>query len=461
MILILKWIISITISWIFIRILLGLRKKKGEVSFFHPFANDAGGGEKVLWFTVKAALQSGVKNITIISGPESPSQLIKHAEEVFGIGFPNDTESLIKVINLKSRFLLKPSLYPRLTILLQSLSAIILAFETLLKHTPNVLVNTSGHAFSYSIFRLFGVQKIFCYIHYPIVSSDMLESVLSRKSTLTNQGTIANSKLLSNIKVVYYRIFATMYRMVGIFASKVAANSTWTQAHITQIWKRNDIQIVFPPCDVPIQEKNLEREVIKDINDDDEILIISLGQFRPEKNQKLQVSAFGELIDKLCQEGKDELAEKLRLVIIGGCRNESDLAIFREVEDEASKINGKIELFRNASFDELNKLKKKALISLHTMFEEHFGICVVDLMSSGSIVVANNSGGPKLDIIDNGVTGYLALTSSEYSEAMKTIIYLSSTERRSIISSAFTSAQRFSNQVFVKKMEEIVKEILL
>jgi alpha-1,2-mannosyltransferase len=30
------------------------RRKKGSVAFFHPFTNDGGGGERVLWCAVRA-----------------------------------------------------------------------------------------------------------------------------------------------------------------------------------------------------------------------------------------------------------------------------------------------------------------------------------------------------------------------------------------------------------------------
>lgn len=33
------------------------------------------------------------------------------------------------------------------------------------------------------------------------------------------------------------------------------------------------------------------------------------------------------------------------------------------------------------------------------MWNEHFGISVVELMAAGLVVIAHNSGGPKLDII--------------------------------------------------------------
>ncbi len=47
---------------------------------------------------------------------------------------------------------------------------------------------------------------------------------------------------------------------------------------------------------------------------------------------------------------------------------------------------------------------------MHTMKHEHFGIAIVELMSSGIITVAHNSAGPKLDIIGGAKkeVGYLA-----------------------------------------------------
>ena len=41
----------------------------------------------------------------------------------------------------------------------------------------------------------------------------------------------------------------------------------------------------------------------------------------------------------------------------------------------------------------------ESLIGLHTMWNEHFGISVVEMMSNGLITIGHNSGGPKSDII--------------------------------------------------------------
>lgn len=65
------------------------------------------------------------------------------------------------------------------------------------------------------------------------------------------------------------------------------------------------------------------------------------------------------------------------------------------------------------------------------MWCEHFGIGVVELMASGVIVVAHNTGGPRMDIvrpIDDQETGFLASSEEEYAEKMLQMLSLSSKE---------------------------------
>lgn len=69
----------------------------------------------------------------------------------------------------------------------------------------------------------------------------------------------------------------------------VMVNSTWTEKHILDLWNIPfSTHRVYPPCEVS-HLKNLEHM------ESDKIIIVSVGQFRPEKDHPLQLQAMYEL----------------------------------------------------------------------------------------------------------------------------------------------------------------------
>jgi alpha-1,2-mannosyltransferase len=90
----------------------------------------------------------------------------------------------------------------------------------------------------------------------------------------------------------------------------------------------------------------------------------------------------------------------------------------------------------NASFEQLKNYYKNAQFGLHSMWCEHFGIGVVELMASGVIVIAHNSGGPKSDIVvpyKGQQTGCLATTAEEYAEKLAELLQLNPSELEKVI----------------------------
>lgn len=72
-------------------------------------------------------------------------------------------------------------------------------------------------------------------------------------------------------------------------------------------------------------------------------------------------------------------------------------------------------------------------------------------MAAGTVVLAHNSGGPKLDIVVNHhdrITGYLADDVQSYSQALTAIFSLSPKERLEIRRNARDSVSRFSEEEF-------------
>lgn len=72
-------------------------------------------------------------------------------------------------------------------------------------------------------------------------------------------------------------------------------------------------------------------------------------------------------------------------------------------------------------------------------------------MAAGTIIIAHDSGGPKMDIVvpyQGQNTGFLASDEDTYADAMEKVFKMSVDERRKIREAAKASVVRFSDQEF-------------
>lgn len=106
----------------------------------------------------------------------------------------------------------------------------------------------------------------------------------------------------------------------------------------------------------------------------------------------------------------------------------------------------------NVSGSEMRTLLSQAIVGLHTMSEEHFGINVVEFMAAGAVPLAHDSGGPQMDIVtplDGQRTGFLASDESSYAKALAEIFSLSAEERKRITRTAREAVKsRFAQETF-------------
>lgn len=128
-----------------------------------------------------------------------------------------------------------------------------------------------------------------------------------------------------------------------------------------------------------------------------------------------------------------------------------------------------VEFKVNIPYPELVSEMQRGMIGLHTMWNEHFGISVVECMAAGLIMIAHASGGPRYvyridlqnysrnkiicktislkknnniyfydfrtDIIEmqeGCVTGFLAQDEMEYAEIISYVIHMHPDERSAI-----------------------------
>ncbi|XP_049400260.1 GDP-Man:Man(3)GlcNAc(2)-PP-Dol alpha-1,2-mannosyltransferase [Solanum stenotomum] len=430
----------------------GRRNKKKAVGIFHPYTNDGGGGERVLWCAVKA-IQDENPNLdcVIYTGDfdASPHSLTARALDRFGVKLIHPP----KVVHLHRRKWVEETTYPRFTMIGQSLGSIYLAWEALCKYTPIYYFDTSGYAFTYPVARIFGC-KVISYTHYPTISLDMLSRVRGRSSMYNNDSFIAKSAILSRFKVIYYALFAWLYSIVGSCAHLAMVNSSWTQSHIENLWGiPARIRRVYPPCDTSgLQVLPLEKSMKPP-------KIVSVAQFRPEKAHPLQLEAFAVAIKKL-----DQDLPRPKIQLVGSCRNEADEKRLQNLKDLAIKLNvdDHVEFHKNVLYSDLVRLLGGAVAGIHSMTDEHFGISVVEYMAAGAIPIAHNSAGPRMDIVlpeDGKQTGFLAESVEEFAEAIIEVIKMPETERLEMAAAARKRASMFSEQRFYEDFKAAVRPI--
>ncbi|KAN0088030.1 glycosyltransferase family 4 protein [Tylopilus felleus] len=467
----------------------GVTKPKSYkfVGFFHPYCNAGGGGERVLW-TAVAHIQREHKDLicVVYSGDidASKQEIIEKVKARFAIDLEPST---LHFVFLKSRGLVESSRWPRFTILGQSLGSMYLLWEAMSMFIPDLYIDTMGYAFTFPAVAWLtrASVPIGAYVHYPTVSTDMLARVRGESWKM-------------RAKRLYYRLTMYYYALSLSHAQFLMVNSSWTHAHIVSIishehfgpviqWAHRmtpllfvklflsgsavrqvidgpgsangnkTVQVkpvtVYPPCDT--------REMAKFSLQDRERIILSVAQFRPEKNLPAQLHAFAQLLtdhpEYKTKEGSSK--DPVRLVLLGGARHQDDLDRVESLRALATEldIQTQVTFVVNASYPDMLGWLSRASIGISTMVDEHFGINVVEFMAAGLIPLTHASGGPLNDIVvpyKSQPTGFHARTPGEFATALHEILTMdAATEHGFRERARLWAVERFSEDEFVKGWE--------
>ncbi|KAI9848191.1 MAG: asparagine-linked glycosylation protein [Sclerophora amabilis] len=390
---------------------------EGIVGFFHPFCNAGGGGERVLWAAIRATQERWPNAICVVYTGDHESDkatIIDRVEDRFNILLNPPT---VMFLYLSTRHYVLSSTWPRFTLLGQSLGSLISAYDAFSLLVPDIYIDTMGYAFTLAFTKfLFPDVPTGAYVHYPTISTDMLGS-LDEGGQGVNAG--SGKGLRGVLKRQYWQLFAQMYSWSGGDVDVVMTNSTWTQGHMRTLWgpsrgrgrKAHTIEVVFPP--VAVKELEEQIEVTPASEERREKILLCIAQFRAEKNHALILRAFSSLL-----ESYSPLSQRPKLVLIGSVRHSDDATRVYELRLLAHelKIKDDVEFICDASWPEILGWLKRSSIGVNGMWNEHFGIGVVEYQAAGLVSVVHDSGGPKADIVvefDGGPTGFHGTTAEE------------------------------------------------
>jgi alpha-1,2-mannosyltransferase len=358
------------------------------------------------------------------------------------------------------------SSWPHFTLLGQSIGSLVLAWDAFSLLTPDIFVDTMGYAFSLAFCKiLFKDVPTGAYVHYPTISTDMLSS-LDPKSATGTQGVNAGKGVgaAGRGKKIYWELFAKLYSLVGGSIDVVMTNSSWTSEHITSLWgewrkefKKSSPTVVYPP--VAVEELEREVEVSPESEKKRKPILLYIAQFRPEKNHQLILNAFAKFMASGTPATNDA-----KLVLVGSVRDDSDSKRVYELRLMANelKIKDKVEFHLDASWPEILEWLRRSSVGVNGMWNEHFGIGVVEYEAAGLISVVHDSGGPKRDIVtkvDGKPTGFHATTAAEFAEGFQNALGLK--DKLTMRLRARKSAKRFTEEEFakgwVRNMEVLVQ----
>jgi alpha-1,2-mannosyltransferase len=361
----------------------------------------------VLWAAIRATQKRWPKALCVVyTGDHDVDKvaILKRVEDRFNIRLHAPT---VHFLYLTTRDWVLASTWPRFTLLGQSIGSVILAHDAFSLLVPDIFVDTMGYAFSLALCSwLFPNVPTGAYVHYPTISTDMLDS-LQAGGQGVNAGAGEGYRGLAKKK--YWQLFAKLYSKVGSTIDVVMTNSTWTQSHIQSLWgayrnKRTalvnkDINVVFPP--VAVEDVAEAVEVSEASEEKRGPTLLYIAQFRPEKNHQLILEAFASFVHR-----NHKLVayphQTPKLVLIGSVRGSHDDAkrVYKlRLLAHELKIDDNVEFLCDAPWPLMLEWMGAASVGVNGMWNEHFGIGVVEYQAAGLISVVNNSGGPKLDIV--------------------------------------------------------------
>lgn len=365
--------------------------------FFHPYANNGGGGEKVLWHAVRATLAEDDRNIVAVyttNTDAEPLQILAKASDKFGVSV--DSRRVVFIYLRRYARLIDDSYWKRFTLAGQLAGLVLLAAEALYELTPDVWIDTMHLPGSYWLVAWTVKIPVVAYVHFPIVQGDMFSKL--RVRSVGDLVRCSPRHFRDAAKFVYWLLLCGLYAYLGSCVDITLANGSWTFERIGGIWRLNGgktVEILYPPCSTETLTKSLDTSAAR-VNK-----LLYLAQFRPEKRHLLVVEEYSRFVEQL-RMAKLPVLKLPTLVFLGSCRTPHDLATLDQLREQVAALGLEeyVEFDVDRSFEEVKARLAECKFGLNAMWNEHFGISVVEYLSAGCIPIVHASAGPWLDIVE-------------------------------------------------------------
>lgn len=266
--------------------------------------------------------------------------------------------------------------------------------------------------------------NLISYVHFPRKK----RAAISKKDIHFPEG---KNKSLWDFKSDFLLLAKLAYKFDGSISPNdmQLANSEFTQSTLQELYgiDKSEIRVIYPPV-MPMSF----------INDSKKMTVSSLGRFSPDKRQLEQVKIAEQL-------------PHLQFKLFGFVNSER---YFKTIESYISRNKiANVELFPNASFDEIRKGLSESTFFLHSLQNEPFGITTVQAIQLGCIPVVHNSGG-QIEIVHNKDLRYN--NKEEVVSIFNKLSSLSKKQLDTLRESFRGDARKYTDEIFIECFNRIL-----
>jgi glycosyltransferase involved in cell wall biosynthesis len=386
-----------------------------KAAIYDPYLDTLGGGERYCLSVAEILLKNGYSVDLFWSGDRS---LISRAQDRFSLSID------------------KINIVPDIFHIHKERIDLALDGQELPKITSKIIPHKNIYQKAKSIFEKYQITKKYDLFFY--LSDGSIPIIFSKTNILHVQVPFLPKRsplqiLTDNIKLFLFKI--------------IICNSEFT-SRFTQSHLKTNKFILYPPVDI---QKFSSSDKKSDI-------ILSVGRFDNILNAKKQdvlINSFSKLSPK---------NPGWKLILAGGSLEKPENNSYLKHLRYISK-NLPVEFLINPDFTTLKNTYSASKIYWHAagygvdeninpQNTEHFGITVVEAMSSGLVPIVVAKGGLP-EIISDGKNGYLWSTTAEL--IAKTNLLIASPKiQKNMSQDALLSCEKFSKENFEKKLLSII-----